>query len=101
MIYKNLLGTDYLIIQYPIAMSPTDPIGDNYYPEGGTSDWIGCYETMEEAQSQITRIEDRQKITIGKNKGQDVVSHRYEIAGRTGIYDWYEIEDLRDWTDKP
>lgn len=30
MIYKTLLNIDYLIIQYPIAMSPTDPIGDIY-----------------------------------------------------------------------
>lgn len=30
MIYKALLGIDYLIVQYPIATSPTDPIGDIY-----------------------------------------------------------------------
>lgn len=74
--------------------------GANYYPEGGVSDWIDCYETAEEARAQITRIDDRQTITSGKNKGQDVLSHHYEIAGRTGIYDWYEIEDLRSWMNK-
>lgn len=68
--------------------------GDNHYPEGGTSDWIGCYETMEEAQSKITTIKNVQVI-----KGNEVVNYYYEIGTRT--CDWYEIEDLRDWTDKP
>ena len=62
--------------------------GDNYYPQGGTADWISCYETMEEAQAMV------------KPRPDDGFSHPpYRINNRG--YDWYEIEDLRDWTDKP
>lgn len=46
--------------------------GDNYYPESGTDDWIGCFETYELAESHYLGLEHKP--------------------------DWYEIIDLRDWT---
>lgn len=74
--------------------------GDNYYPSGGSQDWIGCYETLEEAQAQVSRIEENQVVTIGKSKGQINVIWHYEIVGKTGKFDWYEVEDLRSWINK-
>ena len=56
--------------------------GSNYYPEGGSRDWIGTFETKEEAQSQITKT----------NKFYSP----YLIKDRGG-YGWYEIVDLREW----
>lgn len=43
--------------------------GDEYYPQSGTMDWFGCFETREEAEA------------VGKSK----------IGG------WYEVIDLREW----
>ena len=46
--------------------------GYNYYPESGTNDWIGRFETHEEASSQIETIEIEVPLTYikGKNKGK-------------------------------
>ena len=30
-------------------------VGDTYYPESGTGDWIGCYKTEEEAKEETKR----------------------------------------------
>jgi len=48
--------------------------GDKYYPSAYTGDWKGCYSTAEEAKEYLE--------TIGKE-----------------YYDWYEIVDLREWTE--
>lgn len=48
--------------------------GVYYYPSEGTDDWIGCFETKEEA-------EDHMKFL---NEGDQ--------------YDWHEIVDLIDWS---
>ena len=53
--------------------------GDQFYPERGTEDWIDAYETMEEAEAQVTVI----------------TNHLCEISGKK--YDWYDIVDLRPW----
>jgi len=43
--------------------------GDNYYPQFETDDWVGCYETFEEALN----------------------------VARTLNKDWFDIVDLRKW----
>lgn len=47
--------------------------GDNYYPRQGTHDWIGCFETEEEAKDHMNLL------SVGNQ------------------YDWHEIVDLLDW----
>jgi hypothetical protein len=51
--------------------------GANYYPCRGTGDWIGCFETAEEAQQKYAELFK-----------EDEYSH-----------EWHEIIDLRDWTE--
>lgn len=61
---------------------------EGYYPGSGTSDWIGCFETREEAESQIT-------IINGDNGRYDL---QFEIKGGQSIHGGtYDIVDLRDW----
>lgn len=63
---------------------------EGYYPGDGTSDWIGCFETREEAEAQVTIIK-------GDNESYDC---QFEIKGGKSIYDGrYHIVDLRDWTE--
>ena len=60
--------------------------GDIYYPEGGTSDWIGCFETYEEAVSKVSTVEHKRTITKGKLKGQEEVTGKsYQIDGKIMI----------------
>lgn len=58
--------------------------GDNYYPSFDTGDWVGCFSTYEEAKAQV---EPR------KPKG-------YTVNCRDWGCDWYEIVDLREWTER-
>lgn len=44
--------------------------GSNYYPDVGTEDWKGCFETKEKAEQYLKKI---------------------------GKYDWHRIVDLREW----
>ena len=53
--------------------------GDQFYPERGTEDWIDAYETMEEAEAQVTKI----------------TNHLCKINGED--YGWYNVVDLRPW----
>jgi hypothetical protein len=70
--------------------------GDIYYPEGGTSDWIGCFQTYEEAVSKVSTVEHKRTITKGKLKGQEEITGKsYQIDGKN--YDWWEVEDLQVW----
>jgi len=77
--------------------------GHGYYPQDGTKDWIGCYETKEEAESLMTREQQPlDTFSKGPRKGQvkpnQPVYYKY-INYLTGIkYDWYEIVDLYEWT---
>ena len=48
--------------------------GENYYPSEGTGDWIGCFETEEEAKDHMNLL------SVGNR------------------YDWHEIVDLLDWS---
>lgn len=49
--------------------------GDNYYPRSGTREWIGCFETEEEAEKAYREC--------------------YTYC------DWYQIIDLGDWIGLP
>ena len=59
--------------------------GDSYYPSAATGDWIGCFSSREEAESQIIVIQE-------------------DLFGRISINgtrcDWYEIVDLEEWMNK-
>ena len=57
--------------------------GDNQYPESGTDDWKGCFETRQEAENQVCK--------------HFVFGTKYSIAGKA--CDWYEVVDLREWTE--
>ena len=73
--------------------------GDNYYPSADTGDWIGCFSTVEEAREQIEYIDHPQFFNTGKMKGQIKTNDiSYRIGGR--VFDWYEIVDLREWTER-
>ena len=70
--------------------------GEDYYPSHRTGDWIGCFETYEEALSQIEVKKHHQYYTKGKNKGE--IKDTYESYVVNGSEcDWYEIVDLREW----
>lgn len=77
--------------------------GSNYYPSAYTEDWIGCFETYEEAKQQVKLVKHETLYRSGKNKGK-VKSTRedYEVSG--GKYprncEWYEIVDLREWAEQ-
>lgn len=58
--------------------------GDTYYPSSGTRDWIGFFDTYEEAESQLT-------YSVGK------YSDNY-IDKNGNTYDWYHVIDLWKWT---
>lgn len=53
--------------------------GQTYYPERGSSNWIATYETMEEAEAQVTKI----------------TNHLFKINGED--YGWYNVVDLQPW----
>ena len=57
--------------------------GKFYYPGKATSDWIGVYETYEEAEAQVKRSPG---------------SFNYKVKGHEWGDNWYEIVDLKDWT---
>lgn len=61
--------------------------GYNYYPNNGTGDWIGTFETYEEADKQV---KFKNHVTYGMRS-------TYEVNGRD--VDWYKIVDLRLWTE--
>jgi hypothetical protein len=70
--------------------------GSNYYPEGGTSDWKGCFNSYEEAKARVTPVEHTRVITRGKHKGEvEVMFTTYKIGEYE--YDWFDIEDLKAW----
>ena len=55
----------------PFLLTASEP----YYPESGTGDWVGCFETREEAEKQIPDGHDQRLGPI------------------------YHIIDLRDWVE--
>jgi hypothetical protein len=48
--------------------------GWNYYPASGTGDWIGCFETEEDALN-------------------------YNISEYRDSHNWKKVIDLREWTE--
>jgi hypothetical protein len=73
--------------------------GEKYYPSYGTDDWKRCYATKEEAEAAVKKVEQPTYYTSGKMKGKLLkVFVHYEIDG--GIYDWYDIVDLREWMNR-
>ena len=62
--------------------------GYQHYPARADGDWIGCYETREEAKKMMTH-------TPGLIHEWKVVKH--PVYGKDHCVDWYEIVDLRDW----
>lgn len=59
--------------------------GWDYYPIRGTGDWVGCFASYEEAEKMIEKVDGCYiKIPIKKINNDTV--------------DWYEIIDLREWT---
>jgi hypothetical protein len=76
--------------------------GSGYYPESGTGDWVACYETCEEARSQVEFLEFPTYFQSGKRKGEVKSIHTtYKVSGGSYIKncDWFEIVDLRDWAE--
>lgn len=70
--------------------------GDNYYPQGGTEDWKGCYATREEAEARITFEEIPILFMHGKRKGE--VKEIYKRIHLDGYpVDWYDVVDLEGW----
>jgi hypothetical protein len=53
--------------------------GDNYYPQLGTNDWVGCFETYEEAEAKVVKIK------------------KHEFSVNSSTRDWHEIVDLMKW----
>lgn len=68
-----------------------------YYPELGTGDWIGCFDTHQEAEKQVKEKQFFETITKGKDKGKQRETHKKYIVKSTE-YDWYQIVDLMEWT---
>lgn len=63
--------------------------GEQYYPDRGAGDWIECFESYEDAQMNVLKLEDDSR-------------HNYIINTPEGSrkYDWYEIINLKDWVGK-
>jgi hypothetical protein len=78
-------------------------VGDYYYPESGTGDWIGCYATEKEALEQVEFKEIHDYYSKGKNKGEIKSTHTTYVA-KGGEYDrncdWYDVIDLMDWAER-
>ena len=76
--------------------------GDCLYPSAGTEDWIKCYESVAEAREKINHLDYPTFFISGKMKGQlKSNSIKYTISDSISPdreYDWYEIVDLRGWT---
>lgn len=61
--------------------------GQDYYPGAGTDNWIGCYDTYEEAEAQII---------VKTTKYVDREIQNYYLSESESV-DWYEIVDLEEW----
>ncbi len=73
--------------------------GHNYYPSAGTGDWIGRFETKDQITNSLEELYYDDLFKQGPRKGQlkEKRKNGYIIFGIG--YDWYEIVDLRDWTE--
>lgn len=76
--------------------------GDNYYPEG-TDDWVNTFESKTQAESCIEITKEDILFLSGPRKGKVKETKEYYEYFKEGQWykcDWYEIIDLREWTDK-
>ena len=70
--------------------------GDSYYPQSGDMDWVGIFETREEAEALISTKQEHEYFSRGPRKGQIKQSRTItSIHGKK--VDWYEIIDLENW----
>lgn len=78
--------------------------GDRYYPESGDGNWIGCFDTYQEADNLVIKTPvPPQVFESGKRKGlikpnQGYIPPVCYINDRK--YDWYQIVDLMEWMTK-
>ena len=70
--------------------------GTCYYPQQGTEDWVGCFETYEEAKSKVQTTQEHQYFTKGPKKGQ-IKETRTILSVNGHPEDWYQIVDLEEW----
>lgn len=76
--------------------------GQGYYPQDGTGDWIGCFATVTEAESNIKTTKEDILFIQGPRKGQvKNTINNYEVLkdGKWESVDWYNIIDLKQWID--
>lgn len=70
--------------------------GSNYYPSSGTGDWVGCFETREDAKDVVEEILYHDYFSRGKRKGQIKSTHKtYKVSGSN--FDWIKIVNLDHW----
>lgn len=77
--------------------------GSHYYPSAYTDDWVGCYETYEEAKAQVELVQRHTYFKAGKNKGEVKSTQEAYLVHREDYdreVDWFEIVDLNDWTNR-
>ena len=73
--------------------------GYYYYPKVGTANWVGCFETCEEAEAKVVRTQEHELFSRGPRKGQiKSTSEHYSIDGSN--CDWYEVIDLMEWMER-
>lgn len=73
--------------------------GASYYPQSGTSDWIGAFSSYEDAEVQVEKLVNHTYYQSGKKKGQiQFTECFYKI--NDNVYDWFEIVDLKEWINR-
>ena len=58
--------------------------GDHYYPQGDTSDWIGCFSTYEEAREQVdglSWVERGLRLWVGFGHGCSIACWSRGVNG--------------------
>jgi hypothetical protein len=71
--------------------------GYQYYPQSGDNDWVGMFDTAEEAERLIQRETVHEYFSRGPRKGQ-VKSYKEVLKILDREIDWYEIIDLQNWS---
>lgn len=71
--------------------------GDGYYPQSGDGDWVGMFETREEALALIQTETVHEYYSRGPRKGQIKSSTEIKKIFDRQV-DWYHIIDLENWT---
>ena len=71
--------------------------GDQYYPERSDGDWVGFFDTYEEALTLVAEVKEDTFFSRGPRKGEVKSSKTYyKVDGRKR--DWYEIINIETWT---